>query len=111
VRDCSASDAATQAPDRRRLTLDVELLITGTEPVPVNAFYARLVDAEGREYRAELGGCEPVLRGSPLGPGESRQGAWTFEVPSRARNLELVYRPRLLDAAADSTSRVAIGSP
>jgi len=107
VRSCAAPDAGA---DRRRVALEVELTATGDTRVPVNSFYARLVDEEGRALAPVMRGCEPELRRRPIARGQTARGLWTFDLTSPPRRLDLVYRPRLLDPAEDTTARVAVGS-
>jgi hypothetical protein len=110
VRSCAAPDAGAAGADRRRVALEVELTATGDSRVPVNSFYARLVDEEGRALAPVMRGCEPALRRAPLARGQTARGLWTFDLTSPPRRLDLVYRPRLLDPAQDTTTRVAVGS-
>lgn len=110
VRSCAGPDAGGSGADRRRAALEVELTATGNARVPVNSFYARLVDEEGRAQTAVVRGCEPALRRAPLARGQTARGLWTFDLTLPPRRLDLVYRPRLLDPAEDSSARVAVGS-
>jgi hypothetical protein len=78
-----------------RLGVRIEIEALGEREVPVNPFYARLVDAkhDGYAYTATFGGCEPDLKSSRIGKGERMAGWITFEIPEQARGLELTYSP------------------
>lgn len=69
--------------------------------IPVNPFYARLVDADGVGYRARLDGCKPALGGPPLAWHRSASGFISFEVPEKASGLELRYAPELPGARGE----------
>jgi hypothetical protein len=89
-------------PGHVRLGVLIEIEGLGAREVPVNPFYARLVDAErdGYAYAATFGGCEPDLKSSRIGKGEKMSGWITFEIPDSARGLELSYDPFIPDSAA-----------
>ncbi len=75
--------------------LGVELVIEALaeRDINVNPFYAQVADADGLRYRPTLQGCEPRLSAVRLAQGERARGFVTFELPSRARRLELRYEP------------------
>jgi hypothetical protein len=63
--------------------------------VPANYFYGSVLTTEGDRYLAALPGCTPLLSGSPLRPGESREGYLNFPLPPRARPALVAYAPEL----------------
>ncbi|NLE84758.1 MAG: hypothetical protein GX607_00015 [Myxococcales bacterium] len=99
TKECPREGSTSDAPP----PLGVELRITGWHPrgTPVNFYYTRLEDGEGRSYDAGEA-CEPLLQGPPLLPGQRAQGYVSFSVPAGARGSTLVYEPRLLDASGQS---------
>jgi hypothetical protein len=86
-------------PGHLRIGARVEIEAHGDREVPVNPFYARVVDAQrdGYAYTATFGGCEPDLKSSRIGKGERMSGWITFEIPEHARGLELSYSPFIQD--------------
>ena len=109
IRTCRAPRGSALPPGHVRLGVHVELSSTASEPIPVNTFYASLVDSLQRSYSATFAGCEPVLRNPPLRRGERARGFATFELPESASGLELVYAPRLSDGGAQPSARVRLG--
>lgn len=63
--------------------------------VPANYFYASLLTTDGSRYIAGYEGCEPLLSGPPLGPGESAEGYLNFPVPPGKVPAKLAYAPAL----------------
>jgi hypothetical protein len=47
-------------------------------------------------------GCQPLLSGDPLRPGESREGYVNFPVPPAKLAAKLVYSPQLMGKQSDS---------
>lgn len=86
------------APKRGSAKVGVEVAIRGESDreVPVNAFYATLVDARGDSYSATLAGCDPALPSVRLTNGKTARGFVTFEVPKTADKLELHYAPLVI---------------
>jgi hypothetical protein len=109
IRTCPPPSGTAPPPGHIRLGVHVELSSTASEPIPVNTFYATIVDSLQRSYSATFAGCEPVLRNPPLRRGERARGFATFELPESASGLELVYAPRLSDGSAESSARVRLG--
>ncbi len=87
-----------------RLGVRIEIAARGEREVRVNPFYARLTDAErdGYAYVATFGGCEPDLKSSRIGKGERMAGWITFEIPEKAKGLELSYSPYIQDGPEQS---------
>jgi hypothetical protein len=63
------------------------------EGVAANYFYASVLASDGSRYLAELPGCEPVLTGAPLGPGETREGYLNIPFPAHKEARTLAYLP------------------
>lgn len=91
---CSPETQATE-PMPPLLGVEVEVVGWAEAGVPANYFYARLEDEDGERYPAREG-CEPLLMGPPLRPGERARGFVSFSVPARRGGLKLVYEPRLV---------------
>ncbi len=85
----------------RNVGVLVELRASASQGVPANPFYARLVDAEDKTYRPQLGGCEPALSHRPLGRGERARGWITFEIPERTTRATFRYDPFLADGGSE----------
>ncbi len=85
------------------ITLGVEVTIQahGAVQVPVNPFYATLIDASNVVYESTLAGCQPALVASQLSRGEQASGWISFDVPAQARGLRLAYAPVLLGAGRE----------
>lgn len=66
---------------------------TGDKSIPVNAFYAKIVDGSGQSYSPTLGGCEPALPTRRLVKPETLSGFVSYEVPEKASNFTLSYNP------------------
>lgn len=86
------------APKRGNVKVGVEVAIQGESEreVPINAFYATLVDARGDSFSATLAGCDPALPSVRLTAGKSARGFITFEVPKGAEKFELHYAPLVI---------------
>jgi hypothetical protein len=93
VKDCPMD--APFAPRRGFVKVGLEVSLAGTSAleVPVNPFYATLVDATGEAYSSTLAGCAPGLPSVRLVQGQSARGFVTFEIPKAARKLQLRYAP------------------
>ena len=81
--------------------------------VPANYFYASLLTTDGERYLSSFYGCEPLLAGEPLGPGESAEGFVNFSIPLSKTPGQLVYAPKLmlLSEAASTTELSLTGAP
>lgn len=103
VQPCASAAWRDVKAGHSRLGVELEVAAAseGAGQVPVNAFYAQLVNTEGKAYRAVFGGCEPDLRHKPLAPGESARGFVTFEVPESPGRLTLRYEPQLASGARE----------
>jgi hypothetical protein len=85
-------------PGRSRLGVELAIEATGSRTIVVDAYYARIHDAEGREYAPTFGGCEPDLRHTRLSPGGRTRGWVSFEWSDKATPVKLTYSPDLGDA-------------
>jgi hypothetical protein len=85
------------------VTLGVEVTIQalGAVQVPVNPFYATLIDANNVVYESTLAGCQPALGARQLSDGARVSGWLSFDVPAQARGLRLAYAPVLLGAGRE----------
>ncbi len=103
VQPCASAAWRDVKAGHLRLGVELEVMAAseGAGQVPVNAFYAQLVNSEGKAHRAVFGGCEPDLRHKPLAPGESARGFVTFEVPESPGRLTLRYEPQLASGARE----------
>lgn len=84
--------------DAKRVTIlsyNVRLRGQHEHGVPANYFYASLLTTDGSRYLADFPGCEPLLSGPPVGPGDSAQGYLNFPVPPGKTPSKLVYAPTL----------------
>lgn len=61
--------------------------------LPANYFYASVLTQDGARYLAELSGCEPVLSGPPLYPGQTAEGFVNFPLPLSKTPKMLEYAP------------------
>jgi hypothetical protein len=106
LQEVKICDGTRIAPKPGNVRLGVRLTIEGrTErEVPVNPFYARLVDRErdGYAYAATFGGCEPDLKSARVKKGDRMSGWVTFEIPKQASGLELSYSPYVLGSSEQS---------
>lgn len=95
-------------PGNLRLGVRVEIAGKTEHEVPVNPFYARLVDQDrdGYAYAATFGGCEPALKSAHVSKGQSLSGWITFEIPEKAKGLELTYSPYILNRGDQSVKFV-----
>jgi hypothetical protein len=73
----------------------VKLLGIHPGGVPVNYFYASLLATDGERYLAGYTGCQPLLSGSPIYPGESAEGFLNFPLPPNKTPDKLVFSPEL----------------
>lgn len=82
-------------PSRGNEVIGIEVTLEGEtdHEVPVNPFYAILIDGDGNRYRSTLAGCEPGLKARRVTKGEKATGFVSFEIPKRAHDLELHYAP------------------
>lgn len=78
-------------------TLGVKVRLTGRYPsrVPANYFYASLVNRDGTRYLPTADGCRPLLSGTPLLPGETREGYANFPLAAKKSAQKLAYSPNL----------------
>lgn len=85
-------DAKKPAPGNRYVMIDAEVknLSSGTQVLSTFAQF-ELKDAEGESYRpVPLPGLPAV--GGTAGPGQSRRGNVTFEVPEGTQGFNVVFR-------------------
>lgn len=78
--------------------------------VPANYFYASVLTQDGARYLAELSGCEPVMSGPPLYPGETAVGFFNFPLPLSKTPKTLEYAP-LMDSGDSVAQRSEIPLP
>jgi hypothetical protein len=85
-------------PKPGHLKLGVQLVVEGrsTTEVPISPLVAKLVDAEGNEYSADLAGCTPTLPATRVMRGIQKKGFVTFEVPETAQGFVMSYAPFVL---------------
>ena len=95
VQECEVEQYFRPKAGNIKLGVDVTIAATG-ESVPVNPFYAKLVDAEGTVYTTTLAGCRPTLKSSRLEQDETASGFITFELPSTATGLRMTYAPFII---------------
>jgi hypothetical protein len=76
-----------------KLGVEVEIRGSTTREVPVNPFYAELVDDQQVTRYISFGGCQPELPSVRIRKGDVAQGWISYEVPSNAHGLKLHYRP------------------
>lgn len=109
VKECE-STAIQPRPGNLRLGVEVTVEGRTDREVPVNPFYARLHDQErdGYAYAATFGGCEPGLKSARVRRGDSVRGWITFEIPTRAKGLELHYSPYIQNSTPQ-TVKFALG--
>ena len=75
--------------------------------VPTNYFYASLLTTDGERYLSSYFGCEPLLSGEPLGPGQSAEGFVNFSIPPSKIPEKLVYAPKLMQLS-ETTATVEL---
>lgn len=108
VQRCARDPLHPARPRHYVLGILVRIQALSSGGIPINPFYARLVDADGKSFRARLGGCQPALGGPPLALHRSARGYISFEVPDRASGLQLRYAPEL-PAARNEELDFALG--
>jgi hypothetical protein len=95
VQVCPEPDTAVKDLSREIWGVEVELEALTVDDLPVNPFYARLVDSSGNAYRSIATGCEPRLGASPLARGQRASGWLDFRIPRARSGFTLVYAPRI----------------
>jgi hypothetical protein len=108
TRRCPSRPYERFAPGKSRLGVELAIEATGSRTIVVDAYYARLHDAEGREYAPTFGGCEPDLRHVRLAPGARARGWVSFEWSEKATAVSLTYNPDLGDAGRTEPSTVKL---
>lgn len=98
VQECKVRDYFAPAPGSIKLGVEVTLEGTADKDVPVNPFYAKLVDSEGYSWTSTLAGCTPDLKSMRINSGDSAHGWITFEIPKSATGLKLTYSPFIVGA-------------
>jgi hypothetical protein len=76
-----------------RLGVQMQFEATGEKLIPVNGFYARIVDSAGNTYSPTLGGCEPTLPTRRILKPETVSGWISYDVPEKAGGFTLSYNP------------------
>ncbi len=108
TRRCPPRAYERLAPGKSRLGIELTIEAIGLRTIVVDAYYARLHDAEGHEYAPTFGGCEPDLRHARLEPGKRAQGWVSFEWPEKQTPVDLTYNPDLGDAGRTEPSTVRL---
>ena len=104
LRTCEVEPHFRPAGGHIKLGLDVLLEARGAREVPANPFLARLRDAEGRDYQADIAGCTPTLRADRLAANDKARGFITFEVPKDASGLVMTYAPFVVGVGLEELS-------
>ena len=99
VQECKVRDYFAPAAGSIKLGVDVTLEGTADKDVPVNPFYAKLVDSEGYSWTSTLAGCTPDLKSMRINSGDSARGWITFEIPKSATGLKLTYSPFIVGSS------------
>jgi hypothetical protein len=93
VKPCEVETYFRPKTGNIKLGVEVEIAGTSDREVPVSAFYAKLVDADGGVHRPTLAGCTPSLSSERVSRGEQVRGFITFELAESVRGLRLSYQP------------------
>ena len=93
VEDCAARPPFAAKPGDVKVGVEVVIEGTSKSEVPVNPFYASLLDERGDRYSSTLAGCDPGLPSVRVVQGAAVRGFISFEVPKTARKLEMRYAP------------------
>ena len=101
VKDCPLGAGSSARKAFAKIGVEVDLQATSNLEVPVNVFYATVMDANGDRYLATLAGCEPALPAVIITHDGSAHGFITFEVPRLSRKLELRYAPPVIGQAGE----------
>lgn len=109
VRVCPERPSAKVDPAFEIWGAEVELEALTVDDLPVNPFYARLVDSNGSAYPSVVGGCEPRLAGAPLARRARAQGWLDFRVPRARSGFKLVYAPRVGASPRATEVQVPLG--
>lgn len=96
VKECPMDPPFSPKHGNTKFGVEVSIKGESEREVPVNVFYATLVDARGDSYSATLAGCEPPLVAVRVANGKSTHGFVTFEVPKAAEKFELRYAPMVI---------------
>jgi len=79
------------------LAVDVTIENGGTESASYNALDFEIQDSESYTYDTSMATKAPDLGSGDLQEGRKIRGWVTFEVPTTATGLELIYQPSLWD--------------
>jgi hypothetical protein len=101
VQECAMSRPFLPDKGKKVVGIDVALEGLGDREVPVNPFYATLVDAGGDEHATTLAGCTPSLRAMRVIKGQRTRGFLSFEVPTTVKKMTLVYAPTVIGAGRE----------
>lgn len=101
ARECAVEPHFEPREGFIKLGIDVTIQAQGPVQVPVNPFYATLIDANNVVYESTLTGCQPALTARQLSDGKQASGWISFDVPAQARGLRLAYAPVLLGAGRE----------
>jgi Domain of unknown function (DUF4352) len=79
------------------MDIEVEIANTGrSDPSPYNPLYFKVRDSKGYEYGTSFASVDPSLTSGELAQGEKVRGHVTFEIPSQATGLLVMYEPEVL---------------
>jgi hypothetical protein len=109
VRACGTRTKAPDDPAHELWGVEVELEALTVDDLPVNPFYARLIDSSGGSYPSVAGGCEPHLSAPPLSRTERAHGWIAFRVPRARSGFTLVYAPRVGASARPTEVQISLG--
>jgi hypothetical protein len=91
--ECKVGRYFRPRPGYVLLGVEMRFEAISDQSIPVNGFYAKLVDASGQTYSATLGGCEPTLPARRIRKPEKVSGVVGFEIPEKAKDFTLSYHP------------------
>lgn len=93
IAQCQVEPHFAAKPGHIKVGVEVELVGTSSRAVAANPFLASLVDAEQRDYSADLAGCTPALRATRVTRDRRARGVISFEIPEDASQLVMIYAP------------------
>ncbi len=96
VKTCTVEAHFQPPPGVRKLGVEVEISALSEAEVPVNPFYALIVDREGDRFEPTLAGCRPVLEAKRIQAQQSVRGWISFDVPEDLREGRFRYAPVVL---------------
>lgn len=109
VRACGVRTKTPDDPAHELWGVEVELEALTVDDLPVNPFYARLIDSNGGSYPSVTGGCEPRFSAPPLSRTHGAHGWIAFRVPRARSGFTLVYAPRVGDSTRPTEAQISLG--